>query len=91
MEGLTKHKAWDLIVDQCHQEEFTIKGPDDNDLKVIMIKSKANKDAKDLPLYIHWHGGAAYSGNPKLEIPALSRLALENNMCCVSMGYRLMA
>ena len=56
---------------------------------MYLIKSIANKDATDLPLYIHCHGGGGYSGDPKYETTILSRLAVENKIACASIDYRL--
>ena len=54
-----------------------------------MIKSLANKDATDLPLYVNFHGGGGYAGNPADDIGLLSRLVVENKIVCFSVGYRL--
>ena len=42
---MNNNKGWKQYKEKCHREEFKVKGPDDNDLQVICIKSLEHKDA----------------------------------------------
>ena len=64
MMSQSKDPFWKKWIDQCSLESYTFKGADGNDLPIHVIKSLANKDAKDLVPVVDFHGGGAWCGTP---------------------------
>jgi acetyl esterase/lipase len=84
-----KHKAFTPWMAKCTEEMFIIKGADDNDMEVYMVKSKANADKKDLAMIVNFHGGGAYLGHPTYDFAMVARWAVESDVVIFSIRYRL--
>ena len=66
-----------------------IKREDGSELKVFIIKSKANQSKKGLSGFIFAHGGGALIGHAVIDNGILCKLAIENNIVIVNVEYRL--
>jgi acetyl esterase/lipase len=52
-------KDWKIWKDQCDIQDIVIPGGDGQNMKIQIIKTKQNKDQKNLPGFISCHGGGA--------------------------------
>ena len=83
-----KDKRAKIWIDQCSLEEFTIKGPHDNDLKIWVVKSLKNKDETGLVPVVNFHGGGAWCGHPLQDQFLAARICVENKACFFLVSFR---
>ena len=82
-------KSWKKYTDLCDFQDIMIEGGGGQQMKVIVIKSKKNKDKTGMACMTYFHGGGAVALLPEHLNGCLSKMCLALDIVVFNVDYRL--